>query len=888
MAPSSSTPTVALLCCLLAGARGQDTQAPAAFDFAARRATHWAWQPLANARPPALPEPAAAGWRGPRGGPCDPVDRFVLARLQQRGLGPSPPAPPEVLLRRLWFDLVGLPPQPAAVARFCADPSDEAYDREVDELLASPHFGERWARHWLDLVRYAETLGHEFDFPLPNAWRYRDYVIRALNGDVPFNQFVREHIAGDLLANPRLDARGDDESVQATAAWWFVEQAHSPVDARQHQANRIDNQIDVLGKAVLGLTIACARCHDHKFDAIRTADYYGLVGIVESSRYVQAPIHAVDVRGADYARALHAQRDLARAWARAAAASDARWQPFADLEPAAWRSRAGWCAREADRIVASADGPRGDWIVTNDGFGDAPWCGPWCPDPAAEAPELCLLPGPFWHSGVAGIRREGVLQTRTFVLDERYVHVRAAGRHGRIQIVVDGLNLVRDPIYGELHRDVDAADAAWLTFDTAAWRGRRAHVQCTDQRARDLAHTDEGPAPDDAWIAVQAVLLSPHATPPPVAPRTAPPQPAWPALPGAVRAALAAVQASAARLPVSPTVPSLGDAPGSDEHVFVRGDPRQPGALAPRRFLEALAGPAPLATGPGSGRLALAAAVLADDDPLPARVFVNRCWHHLFGRGLVRSVDNFGALGDAPSHPELLDWLARDFEANGWSCKHVLRRLVRTRTYRQDSRECSAAHDVDPDNVLLHRQNVRRLEAEAVRDSLLAVAGRLDPTLFGPPVPIPLDEQPHARGKPKQSGPLDGDGRRSIYLAVQRNFLSPMLLAFDMPAPFATVGARNVSNVPDQALALANDPFVQAMCSRFAERVRDSANDLAGRLALAYTIAFARAPSPDEAACCERFLDDAAAMHGTRPADHAPWADLLHALVNTSEFTFLR
>jgi hypothetical protein len=857
-------------------------------EFAQRKA-HWAWQPLGEHDVPA--------------GEANPVDAFVRAKLRAVGLEPSPPAPPAVQLRRLWFDLVGLPPTPAAVRRFLADPSEPAWAREVDELLASPHYAERQARHWLDLVRYAETLGHEYDFEIPNAWRYRDYVIRAMRDDVGHDQFVREHLAGDLLAAPRRDADGNDESVQATAAFWFVEQTHSPVDAAQHQADRIDNQIDVIGKAVLGLTVACARCHDHKFDAIRASDYYALSGFVQSSRYVQAPLRAVDVHGAGYTAALAAQRALTAAWADAARgeAWPAVRQSRAFARPAG-KADAGeappapdggrtceWNElppllelRPGERLVASADGRRGDWRVTNDGFGPAPWREPFCPDAASERPQVFVLPGAFWNSAVAGARREGVLATGTFTADARYVHVRVAGQGSRVIVVVDGLHVVRDPIYGELHRAVDDPTAHWVTFDLDAWRGRPVFVQAVDQRAHDLGdpRRERGAYPENGWIAVQSVLLSPHAEPPAL-PEAVPLPPAgWSEPPPPVRAALDALRAAVDLLPVSPTVPALADGTGRDEHVHLRGDHRRPGALAPRRFLRALAGDAPLATGPGSGRLQLADALLAADDPLPARVLVNRIWHHLFGRGLVKSVDNLGALGDLPSHPELLDWLARDAVAHGWSRKHVIRRIVTSACYRQSSAARGDARDVDPANVLLHRQNVRRLDAEAVRDALLAISGRLDATPFGPPIELPRDAHVEARGRPKRAGPLDGDGRRSIYLAVRRNFMPPMLLAFDLPTPFATVGARNVSNVPAQALALANDPFVHAQCVRWAERLQaDATADLHARLTAAYELAFARRPDDAEVALCRSFLRE----HG-----ESAWPHLLHALVNTTEFLYLR
>ncbi|MFN9277054.1 MAG: DUF1549 and DUF1553 domain-containing protein [Planctomycetota bacterium] len=846
------------LAVVVATAASAPAQAPppvGADEFAQRRAAHWAWQPLRVDLPP------AAG---------HPVDAFVDEKLAAAGLRRSPPAPPHAQLRRLWFDLVGLPPTPEAVARFCADPSDAAWERAVDELLGSVHYAERQARHWLDLVRYAETLGHEFDFEVPTAWRYRDYVIRACRDDVPFDQFVREHVAGDLLPVKRLGDGGADESVQATAAFWFVEQTHSPVDAAKHEADRVDNQVDVLGKAFLGLTIACARCHDHKFDAIRAADYYAFAGFVQSSRYVQAPLCPLDVQAAPFQRALSAQRQLAAAWATAHTAAP---EPATDPLP----------LRAGDRVVASAEDPTTGWFVVNDGFGPQPWRGPLCLDPAAAAPALRQLPGAFWHSAVAGRRREGTLASPTFPLTARYVHVRAAGEHARLKVVVDGFHLVRAPIYGELHKGVGDPDAHWVTFDCGAWAGRQAFVQAIDQRAHDLADPehDRKSYPDDGWIAVQAVVVSAHAAPPPAA--TAPPLPghAWTEPPAAVAAALRELDAAVAALPVSPTMPAMADGTGRDLAVALRGDHRRPGEAAPRRFLQALARDAATATGPGSGRLQLAEAMTTDGAPLVARVLVNRLWRQLFERGIARSVDNLGALGDPPTHPGLLDWLAGEFLRQGWSRKRALRLLVTSAAYRQDSARRADGEAADPANLLLHRQNVQRLDAEAVRDALLAISGRLDPTPFGPPVELPRETIVKARGRPERAGPVDGDGRRSIYLAVRRNFLPAMLLAFDLPTPFATVGQRNVSNVPAQALTLANDPFVHELVARWANALcADGAiAGIDGRIAAAFLRAFARSPAPDEAAISRDFL---------AAGGETAWPDLLHGLVLAQEFLYLR
>lgn len=848
---------------LLAAAAVAQSNLPPNLDnreFAARR-QHWAWQPLVE--PPTPSEPVHT------------IDHLLAAAQGQQGVVPAPPAAPHTLLRRLWFDLTGLPPDPDTVRRFTAEPSEAAYAAQVERLLASPAFAERQARHWLDLVRYAETLGHESDYDLPNAWRYRDYVVRAIAADVPFDQFVREHIAGDLLPEPRRGPQGDNESIQATAFWWFAEQTHSPVDARQHESDRIDNQIDVFGKAVLGLTVACARCHDHKFDAIRAADYYALAGFLRSSRYVQQPTFAYAAADPQFAAALAAQRQFEAAW-RAAGG------PAAEAESAGLELRAG------DTALAHAERPA-DWLRDNDAFGAEPWRGLWLADPAARPLRMLALPGAWWHSGSAGTARQGVLGTQTFAVSRPYLHVRVAGRGSRVQVVVDGLNLLREPIYGGLHRGVENELPHWLTFDLRAWQGSPAYVQGLDQEAPELADSIRGAKnyPGDAWLAVQAVVASDLAEPPAAAAGVLLPMP-WAEVPSAVADAAAALLVARAALRVAPTLPGMGEGSGADGHVFLRGRHDAQGPLAPRRFLGALAGDGPWPGLVGSGRRELAAAVFAPDNPLPARVFVNRVWHRLFGRGLAATVDNLGALGELPDHPALLDWLARDFVQHGWSQKHVFRRIVLSQAYRRSAVPDAAAEARDPRNRWLHRQNVRRLEAEAVRDALLAVSGLLREEVGGPPVPLPHSVLDPARGMPPESGPLDGGGRRSLYLAVRRNFLLPMLLAFDLPTPFATVGARAVSNVPAQALTLWNDAFVHHACRAWAERLGALRQDADAALVAVYCAAFARTPDAAERASCITFLAAAAAEHQTTADDVAVWADLLHCLVATQEFVYRR
>ena len=335
------------------------------------------------------------------------------------------------------------------------------------------------------------------------------------------------------------------------------------------------------------------------------------------------------------------------------------------------------------------------------------------------------------------------------------------------------------------------------------------------------------------------------------------------------------------------------DGNGTSEFFLPRGSPKIPGEPVPRRFLEALAGGPQPDYGPGSGRLQLARQMTDPATPFTTRVAVNRVWHHLFGRGLVPTVDNFGVLGQAPSHPELLDHLAARFSRDlAWSRKKLIREIMLSQTYRMASQPTNAqAEQLDPENLLLHRANLRRLEGEAIRDSILAVSGRLNPTAFGKSVPLHLTAFMEGRGKPG-SGPLDGDGRRSIYIAVRRNFLSPMMLAFDTPIPFSSISRRNISNVPAQALTLMNDPFVVEQAKLWAKRLAPSAGRAPEPLLREmYLTAFGRPPAPAEIASSTAFLQQQGAAHGLAPdaalADERVWADLAHVLFNVKEFIFI-
>jgi len=812
------------------------------FDVHVRAKAHWAFQPVKRPAVPVIRQPAAVI--------RNDLDRFVLAKLSENGLSFTPPADKRTLLRRVYFDLIGLPPTPQELEAFLKDDSPNAYEQVVERLLASPHYGERWGRHWLDLVRYAESHGHEFDFDIPDAWRYRDYVIRAFNADVPFNQFLTEHIAGDLLPNPRRNPKdGSNESLLATAFWWLGEAKHSPVDSRAEQADRVDNQIDVFGKAFLGLTLACARCHDHKFDPVSTRDYYALFGVLASSRFNQADIDdpTPTTKLLDELKQLRAQLKEGR------------------REPT---------------LPVTHDQSRSTGLTVFELF-DASWRSRWDAEGLAFRPEAG---NDFPHSGREARKLSGALRSPTFTIEKPFLAIRVAGRNGRARVILNGLQLIQNPIYGGLAQPVNhGEELQWMVFDLTMWKGQRAYLELLD----------DGPG----FIAIREAWFTdspPAHQPGPNVPIWDPPVTNDPA----IRKLIERIQAIESQIPDARRAPTIRDGTGINERVFIRGNHKTLGAEVPRGFLEVF-GSCQIA-GSGSGRLELAKAVTDPANPLVARVIVNRLWKHHFGEGIVRTPDDFGKQGQPPTHPELLDWLAAELvhptntlgtaETLPWSLKHLHRLMVLSMAYQQSSRttpeQAVKAATIDPQNRLLHRQNVRRLEAEAIRDSILLISGRLDRTMEGPSILPYLTDHQVGRGRPA-SGPLDGHGRRSIYLAVRRNFLNPMFTAFDYPTPFTTIGRRTVSNVPAQALVMLNNPFVLQQADLWAKRVlAQPALTAQERVSLMYESAFGRKPTVAELTASLDFLTEQAGEFGHRDHPKA-WAGLAHVLFNAKEFLFV-
>jgi len=982
------------------------------FDIAKRKAGHWAWQPVRHNIPPPSVEPVrGAAWARTA------IDEFVLAKLQTAGLSPNGAADRRTLIRRLHFDLIGLPPTPGEVEAFVADPSATAYATAVERLLASPHFGERWGQHWLDLVRFAETRGHESDYPIPEAYRYRNYVVRALNADVPYNDFVVEHVAGDMVQNPRLDpATRENESAKGPGFWHLGEATHSPVDIRGDECNRVHNQIDVYSKAFLGLTVGCARCHDHKFDAISARDYYALAGYLQSSGYhlkdvsdptaqaaardrlaklragsepgllreFAASVKAKVSRLEDYlpaaagilrdapggadashpavreaAKARQLQPEKLAAWvayldkARADVADPLRGVAHVALGQARGDALAAMKQLEADtaakaksiRIdvtveegernyvkserdwtaadqVADYRRPQGpeEWLTGGMQFGTGPMSsgtpvfGGEADRPIAEFNEN----GAARSDGLS-TRFTGILRTRTFGVNGDTLWYRYKGK-ADLFLAVDSHRQVAGPLHQVVRQKLDSKgdDWKWHAHRVRDYIGHRVHVEFTprgafalervqfgggeppivrpvNSRLAKLLEGDGGLASGLAGVLVAAANDCAAGR----ADRETAQLLNWvirhgdllekPAELGQATAKFAAY--AKAKADIERTIPgaawalTLLDGNGEDEPVLVRGNHRTPAReRVPRAFLEALG--ETQRPSHGSGRMDLAKRMVAPDNPFVSRVLANRVWHHLFGRGIVETVDNLGATSKPPTHPALLDYLASQFMERGWSVKDMIRRVVLSSTYRQSSQPNLASAKVDPNNYLLHRMPIRRLQGEVIRDQLLAVSGRIDKRQFGKGPMVHITPFMRNNRSPGGSGPMDGDGRRSIYVEVRRNHLEPMLSAFDKPTPFTTMGRRVVSNSPAQPLIMLNNEFVHQQAAIWADALLEDRSANTGELvSRAYRQAFGREPEAWEAGAAEAFLEQQRGAAGGSLKQ--PLTDLCHTLFNVKEFVFV-
>lgn len=652
----------------------------------------WSLKPVAD---PAPPQVRAADW------PRNDLDRFILARLEAAGVPPASDVGRAALLRRVTYDLTGLPPTPEERAAFEADTSPEAYAKVVERLLDSPQYGERWGRYWLDVVRYSDTAGDNSDFPIPQMYRYRNWVIGAFNRDLPFDQFVREQLAGDLLPGGT-----DEERRQRTIATGYIANARrfgSRVDDYPQHLT-IEDTLDNVGRAFLGLTINCARCHDHKFDPISTEDYYGLYGIFQSTRYP--------------------------------------W-PGIELEQ-----------RQRDLV------------------------------PLCSAQEV-----------------------------EAYRNSRRSEEEPlRAQVK-------------RLEKDRDAAKD-----------DDRKRLEGEVKKARELLETFlKQPVPyDEAYAVAEGAAID-------------------------------------------------------DAAVQRRGDPQQAGDIIPRRFLTVMGGRELPSDDRSSGRRQLAEWIVDPANPLTARVLANRLWLYHFGKGLVATPNDFGRQGRQPTHPELLDWLATRLVQSGWSIKALHRTILLSRTYQLASVPGDVALQKDPTNELLSAYPSRRLDADAIRDTLLALGGNLDLTSGGPH-PFPAQTE----WKFTQHNPFKAvyeTNRRSVYLMTQRIQRHPYLAIFDGADPAASTPVRGTSTTPIQALYLLNDPFVHEQAKRFAERIFREGNDDPSRIRRAYRLALGREPRAEELELGQQFLVSVRETTGGEPpaplSEQDAWFAYVRALFRLNEFVYL-
>ncbi len=752
---------------------------------------HWAFRPVADPAPPALADPRRAR---------NPVDAFVLARLDANGLAPSPTADRRTLIRRVTYDLTGLPPSPEDVEAFVNDPAPDAYERRVDRLLGSPAYGERWARHWLDVARYADTKGYVYgreERHFVHAPAYRDWVVRAFNADLPYDRFLVDQIAADV-AEP-----GQPE---AQAAMGFLTLGRRFLGVTH---DIIDDRIDVVTRGTMALTVSCARCHDHKFDPIPTADYYALYGVFRNSTERLVPASREQPEAA-FAAGLAAQQEALRVGM------------LASRDEASRRVR----ARLADYLMAQ----KALASFPQEGF-----------DVVLAPDDLNPASVRRWRDFLAASAKA---DEPTFRPWRQFAALADADFSARSAEVTKGL----------ADKTLPARVAAAFATSPANLR------EVADRYARLFAEA-EAPSADDPEATDLRRFLREESSP-----CVVPDEPIvssewffdtenvnklW-ALQGEVERYLIA----------SPQAPPYALAMVDrreirEPRIFRRGSPANPGDEVPRRFLAALSGPDRKPFAQGSGRLDLAQAIADPANPLTARVWVNRVWQHHFGAGLVRTASDFGLRSEPPSHPELLDWLARRLVESGWSTKVLHRLIVLSATYQQTSgTSTERATSVDPSNRLLWRMNPRRLDFEEARDTWLAVTGRLDRKAAG-------------RGGDLFAG--DGSSRRTLYAAVDRQFLPGAFRTFDFASPDLHAPARGETTVPQQALFAMNHPFLAQRARALA--TAHAGPDVESSVRSLYRALYQREPTAAQLAAARAFVDASPDEPATvAPAETLAWS----------------
>ncbi|QDV32574.1 PSD1 and planctomycete cytochrome C domain-containing protein [Tautonia plasticadhaerens] len=763
--------------------------------MAVDRGDHWAFRPVEEVEPPGVEDEDRVR---------TPIDRFVISRLEAEGLGLSPEADRRILIRRLSFDLTGLPPTPEDADAFVADESPDAYDRLVDRLLDSPHHGEHWARHWLDVARYSDTKGYVYareESSWVHARAYRDWVVRSLNEDMPYDRFLLLQVAADQAADEPEDL----------AAMGFLTLGRRFLGVKH---DIIDDRIDVVSRGMLGLTVACARCHDHKYDPIPTSDYYALYGVFRNSEEALVPavgesrwaaadeafLAELETRQAALRGRLSAERGAASGRVRGRVEDYllAQFSPekypgeafsqiltAADLIPASvhrWREAIDRGERLGDPVLRAwidyaripPDEFRGRAEQVHRSLADAP---PSVVNPAVAA----AFPSPPASREEVARRYGAVFRDVIACWERRIEEAKSEGTPPPDRLPDPDLEAIRRLLYGEAS-PCEVPDEALVNIEFFFPTSTVVELwQLQGEVDRWLIRSPEAPP--------HALILADRDPEAMIEPR-----------------------------------------------VFRRGNAANPGEVVPRRSLRVLSGPDDGPFRLGSGRLELARSIVDPTNPLTARVAVNRAWMHHFGAGLVDSPGDFGTRAGSPSHPELLDWLAARFVAEGWSLKWLHREIVRSATYRQaaagpaDLERSERASRLDPENRLLWRMPVHRLSFEELRDALLAASGRLDRRIGGP------------------SGPLFGPSeaaRRTLYGTVDRQELPTVLRVFDFANPDLLIPQRSATSVPQQALFFLNHPFMRTCARALVDRdeVAKAAND-EERVRRLYRAVYQREPTP--------------------------------------------
>jgi hypothetical protein len=795
---------------------------------------HSFWAYRAPVRPPV---PAGKPGFGARGD----IDAFILAGLEAKGLRPAPEADRATLIRRVHYDLTGLPPAPEEVEAYLADGRPDAYERLVERLLASPHFGERWGRHWLDVARFAESLTLR-GFVLKEAWRYRDHVIASFNADVPFDRFVREQVAGDLL--PAASPGQRRRQLVATTFLALGNTNLEEQDKKQLRMDVVDEQLDTIGRAFLAQTLGCARCHDHKFDPIPTADYYALAGILRNTRTLT---HANVSQWIEVPLPADPQQEKALREHESAVAALER-QVGALRASLAKGGKRPDPRRPLVRAVAELPG-----IVVDDVR--AKKIGEW----KASKFSGSYVGAGYVHDGNAGKGEKTITfqpdVPKTGRYEVRLAYSAGGNRAAKVPVTIfsaDGEKTVHID-----QRKEPPLDGLWVSLGRHTFeRGSRGFVLIANEGTAGHVIAD-----CVQFLPVEMLAAAEEGKPA-----------------GAEVLKLRRLEERLRKLkeggPRREAALSVAEEKLiEDARVHVRGSVHNLGEPAPRGFLRvASRGSALAMPADESGRRQLADWLASADNPLTARVFVNRAWHWLFGAGLVRTTDNFGTPGERPSHPELLDHLALRFVEDGWSVKSLVRRIVLSRTYRQSSGGNDRGRAVDPENRLLARANRRRLEAECLRDTILLVSGRLTTDMGGPTF---------RPGLATDYGYKHADTRRSVYSPVFRNALPEIFEVFDFADPSVTTGRRNVSTVAPQALFLMNHPFVLEESRHAARRLlAEPGLDDAGRVSRAYRLALGRPPTEAERRLAGRFLAGA--------GREGAWAQLVQVLFASIDFRYVR